>query len=93
MLFTSIVGAPNVMAVLVVEQPFDPARKIACVFLSTHTLTPSGSDVAAVATPPAKVAPNKNPAMTFVDVLFISTSLMVKTSCHLNLRESLKRPY
>ena len=26
MLFTSIVGAPKVNAVLVVEQPFEPAR-------------------------------------------------------------------
>jgi hypothetical protein len=34
-------------------------------------LTPSGSDVAAVATPPATDAPNKNAAITLVDVLFI----------------------
>jgi hypothetical protein len=71
MLFTSIVGAPKVSSVREIEQPFDPARKIACVFLSTQTFTPSGSDVAAVAIPPVIVAPNKNPAMIFVDVLFM----------------------
>jgi hypothetical protein len=70
-LFTSIVGAPSVIAVREVVHPFDPARKIACVRLSTHTLTPSGSDVAAVATPPATDAPKRNAAMTFVDVLFM----------------------
>ena len=77
MLFTSIVGAPNVSEVLEVEHPLDPAKKIAWVLLSTHTFTPSGSDVAAVATPPANVAPNRNPAMTFVEVLFMSTSFIV----------------
>jgi hypothetical protein len=70
-LFTSIVGAPRVIAVREVVQPFEPAKKIACVRLSTHTLTPSGSDVAAVATPPATDAPKRNAAMTFVDVLFM----------------------
>jgi hypothetical protein len=78
MLFTSIVGAPKVSEVLEVGQPFELAKKIAWLLLSTHTFTPSGSDVAAVATPPTNVAPNRNPAMTFVDVLFISTSFIVK---------------
>jgi hypothetical protein len=54
-----------------VAQPFDPAKKIACVRLSTHTFTPSGSDVAAVATPPTTDAPKRNAAITFVDVLFM----------------------
>jgi hypothetical protein len=44
---------------------------MACVRLSTHTLIPSGSDVEAVAIPPANVAPSKNAAITFVDVLFM----------------------
>jgi hypothetical protein len=78
MLFTSIVGAPKVIAVRVVEQPDELAKKIACVLLSTQTFTPRGSDVAAVATPPTRVAPSKNPAITFMDVLFISTSFVSK---------------
>jgi hypothetical protein len=78
MLFTSIVGAPSVIGVLVDEHPELAARKIAWLFLSTQTLTPSGSVVAAVATPPARVAPKRKPAMIFVDVLFISTSFLGK---------------
>jgi hypothetical protein len=71
MLLISIVGAPKVSSVREVAQPFDPAKKIACVRLSTHTFTPSGSDVAAVATPPTTDAPKRNAAITFVDVLFM----------------------
>ena len=91
-LFTSMVGAPSVSAVLVVEQPFEPARKIAWVFLSTHTLTPSGSDVAAVATPPATDAPKRKATMIFTDDFFMSTSFAT-ASFHRDLRESLKRAY
>jgi hypothetical protein len=40
-------------------------RYITCVLLSTQALTPSGSDVAAVATPPINVAPSKKPTPTF----------------------------
>ena len=78
MLLTSIVGAPKVIEVRVAEQPDELAKYIAWLFLSTQTFTPSGSVVAAVATPPTNVAPNKNPAIIFVDVRFISTSFIVK---------------
>jgi hypothetical protein len=90
MLFTSIVGAPSVNAVREVVQPFDPAKKIACVRLSTHTFTPSGSDVDAVAIPPTNVAPSRNPAITFVDVLFISTSFIVKNKLSLEPERKFK---
>jgi hypothetical protein len=72
-------------------QPFDPAKKIACVRLSTHTFTPSGSDVAAVATPPTSVAPSRKAAITFVDVLFISTSFIVKNKLSLKPERKFKK--
>jgi hypothetical protein len=43
--------------------------------LSTHTFIPSGSDVEAVAIPPAMDAPVMKAAITLIDDFFISSSL------------------
>jgi hypothetical protein len=90
MLFTSEVGEPSVNAVRVEEQPFELAKYMACVRLSTHTLIPSGSDVEAVAIPPANVAPSKNAAITFVEVLVTSTSFIVKNKLSLEPERKFK---
>ena len=44
--------------------------------LSAQALTPTGSELAAVATPAIAVAPNKNPAPTFANVDFIFPSFI-----------------
>jgi hypothetical protein len=54
-------------------------------------LTPSGSDVEAVATPPANVAPSRKLAITFVDVFFISTSFIVKNKFSLEPERKFKK--
>jgi hypothetical protein len=92
-LFTSDVGEPRVNAVRFEEQPFDPAKYIAWLRLSTHTLIPSGSDVEAVAIPPATEAPAMNAAMILIDDFFISSSPKTWQSFHDKLRESLKTTY
>ena len=53
---------------------------------------PLGSDVAAVATPPATDTPNRKATMIFTDVFCISTSFAT-ASFHSDLRESLKKAY
>jgi hypothetical protein len=57
------------------------AKYITCVFLSTQALTPIGSELAAVATPPMAVAPNRNPTPTFTMVDFIIFLFFHSYSC------------
>jgi hypothetical protein len=68
---TSIEEPPNVTNVRDAEQVPVVDRYITCVLLSTQALTPSGSVVAAVATPPITVAPSKKPTPTFAKLDFI----------------------